>query len=499
VPLIPLKLPPGVYRNGTRYESQGRFYDANFWRWFENTQLPVGGWRLKSSDAIEGKGRAIITWVDNDNQTWIVVGSNEGLFAFTRAGALYNITPVGWAPGPANASTGGGYGAGAYGAGTYGTPRPDTENVIPAMVWTLDTWGEVLIACDGDQIYEWELNTANPATPLDDGTGSPGTVPLASAVFVTEEGAIVALGAAGDPRKLEWCDPEDRYAWMPSSGNLAGGVRLQTQGALVCGKRLPGVGLLHTDVDVHRMVYSPGSPDIYEVKKIAGDCGIVSRQGSTEISKGRSLWQGVSGFWMYNGGSVDPIECEVSDFVFNGINAGQVSKVAAVHNSQFSEAWFFYPSASSIENDRYVALNYKEGHWTIGALSRLSGTDRGTGGQHMMMVGNDGHLFEHEVGEARDGIQPYAESGPIEFNGGALTTSVYGVIPDEKNLGDVDIRFRIGDWTMSPDQELPPIELLAQTDIRFNARRISTRFTAAADKDFRVGVFRFIVKSSSPR
>ena len=47
--LIPLKIPPGVYRNGTEYQSAGRWYDANLVRWYENTLRPIGGWRKKSN------------------------------------------------------------------------------------------------------------------------------------------------------------------------------------------------------------------------------------------------------------------------------------------------------------------------------------------------------------------------------------------------------------------------------------------------------------------
>jgi hypothetical protein len=42
---IKLKLPPGVYRNGTEYQSMGRWYDADLVRWIEGAMQPVGGWQ----------------------------------------------------------------------------------------------------------------------------------------------------------------------------------------------------------------------------------------------------------------------------------------------------------------------------------------------------------------------------------------------------------------------------------------------------------------------
>jgi len=494
--LIKYQVPPGVFKTGTRYTSQGRFYDADLWRWFEGTQRPIGGWRKKATDPVTGAARAILTWIDNSNQTWTSVGTNEGLFVYSRGGAQSNITPVGFVPGNVDATTGGGYGRGLYGRGLYGTPRPDDTNIIPAQVWTLDTWGEIEIACDGDVIYEWELNPASPATVLTAGAPPDEAAPSAVAIFVTEEGAIVALGAAGDPRKVEWADPEDRNAWKPSGTNLAGGFRIQSTGKLQCGKRVRGGSILHTDVDCHVMTYSAGSPDVYEITRLASGCGIASKQAAAVVDS-RDFWMGSNRFWVFNG-SVDPLECDVGDYVFGDINTGQMSKVTAMHNSQFGEVTWYYPSASSIENNRYVTYNYREEHWTIGAMVRLCGTDRGVV-QYPLMVDRDGFLFEHEVGQARDGRSPYALSGPVEIGTGETTMSVYGIIPDEDSVGDVAVSFTTGDWTMSPDYEQGPFALTAKTDVRFNGRRVSIKMIADPDIDFRVGVFRFNVKPGPSR
>ena len=69
--LIPLQLPPGVYRNGTELQSAGRWYDANLVRWFEGTMRPVGGWRQFSTNAVDGKARGLITWRDNTADRWL--------------------------------------------------------------------------------------------------------------------------------------------------------------------------------------------------------------------------------------------------------------------------------------------------------------------------------------------------------------------------------------------------------------------------------------------
>ena len=47
MPLIPLAIPPGQYRNGTDFQASNRWRDASLVRWIEGTMRPVGGWRLR--------------------------------------------------------------------------------------------------------------------------------------------------------------------------------------------------------------------------------------------------------------------------------------------------------------------------------------------------------------------------------------------------------------------------------------------------------------------
>lgn len=487
--LMSLDLPEGLYRNGTRYQSQGNWYDSDLIRWPVGTMQPIGGWRQKTSDAVSGMARCVHTWVDDSNQSWCAVSTNEGLFVYTRSGILHNITPAEFIAGPANASTGGGYGRGPYGAGLYGTPRPDTTNVIPAMVWTLDNIGQVLVACDGVNIYEWDLNVANVATIIPNS-------PTALAVFVTDERSIMALGAAGNPRRVMWSDSENYDVWTPSSTNLAGGYNLQSPGTLQCGKRIGGGYLIFTDSDVYLSTFV-NLPDVYGFERIGTSCGVASKQ-SVGIVDGRAYWWGIGRLWQYNG-IVTPLECSVEDDLFRVINAGQASKVNAFRVSEFSELSWVWPDNTSIECNRYLTYNYETGRFWWGRLNRTCGTDRSGGFAYPLMMTTDGILMEHEVGNLRDGREPYALSGPVELSQGEATMSVYGIIPDELNLGDATVSFTTGDWTMSPDGAMGPYALADKTDVRFNARRISVKLTGEANKDFRFGRFRFNAKTGPRR
>lgn len=481
-------VPPGIYRQGTAYQAQGRFYDADLIRFYEGTIRPVGGWLEQSSSAVSGKARAITTWLSNANVAWTGIGTHTGLYAMSRNGTVSDITPAGFVAGSADASVGGGYGTSSYGSSFYGTPRLSDTNIIPATVWTLDTFGELLLGTAGDTIYEWDLDVGAPATAVTD-------APTAEAVLVTDERIVMALGADGDPRAVAWSDAEDRNEWTPASTNLAGGKRLQTNGKLRCGRRVRGGLLIFTDVDVHVASYI-GLPLVYGFERLATGCGIAAK-GAVAVVDDRAYWMGVNGFWAFNG-YVDVLPCEVADYVFGDINRTQISKVSAWHNSLFGEVWWHYPSAASDENDRYVVFNYREGHWSIGGIVRLSGADRGVLPSPVLM-GDDGFVYRHEIGQERAGRQPYLTSGPMEIGEGDTTLEVHGIIPDERTLGDVTVAFSVGDYPNSPSSTVASVPAAAKTDVRFSARRVAAQMVAVADQDFRIGAFRFDVKQGSGR
>ena len=102
--LMPLKIPAGVYRNGTEYQSMGRWFNANLVRWFEGTLRPVGGWRKRSSGQMTGKCRGIINWRDDDADRWIAAGTNTKLYIQDQGGTLKDITPTIFTPGAADGS-----------------------------------------------------------------------------------------------------------------------------------------------------------------------------------------------------------------------------------------------------------------------------------------------------------------------------------------------------------------------------------------------------------
>lgn len=480
--LVPLAIKPGVYRNGTDYQSKSRWRDASLIRWYEGTMRPVGGWRKRSSSQLTGLCRGILAWRTNANARWIAVGTHSKLFVMNEAGTLTDITPSGFTAGSANATLNLAYGGGPYGLFSYGTPRADTGTVTPATTWTLDNWGEYLLACssaDG-KIYEWQLNTGSDGVAL-------ANAPVSNkAVLVTAERFVFALGAGGNARKVQWCDQENNTLWTPAITNQAGDIELESVGSIVAGKRLRGVNLIFTDVDVHTAQYQ-GPPFVYGFERIATGCGLIAPQAVAAVES-VAYWWSPSGFFMYDG-FVRPINCDVLDYVTNNLSQPQRSKVYAVANNQFGEIWWFYPSVNNTENDSYVVYNYREQHWTIGSLARTAGTDRGVF-NYPLMVSPDGYIYEQEVGVTYDGATPFAQTGPIEFGNGDRIMVARQLIADEKTQGSVGVQFKTRFTPLGSEVVKTYTIDSPYTAVRFSGRQVEMKVTGDSMTDWRVGTMR---------
>lgn len=489
--LIPLELPPGAFRNGTNYQSAGRFYDVHLVRWKGKALLPVGGWRPKTEDTLAGNARAIITWRDNDKITWAGIGTNSNLYAMTLSGEVHDITPTGFTAGEGDSSIAGGYSSGTYGTGPYGTPRTDVDDVQEASVWTLDTLGQYLVGCmEGDDvIYTWALNTGVDAVALTN-------APAAAGCFVTNEGAVVALAAGGSAKRIEWSDSEDPELWAAAATNTAGGLSLQTYGTLRSGKRIRGTNLVFTDLDVWTMTPTFDQL-VYGFERVGQACGVISKQAVAAIDE-QAVWMGPDGFWIYNG-AVRPLPCEVHDKVYGDINSMQGAKVCAVRLAAHSEVWWLYPSSGGLENDRYVSWNYETGAWAFGSMDRTCGTDKSVF-LYPLMVDADGTIYEHEVAHVYTGQDmPYAEGGPMQLGPGDQIMRATSLYPDEASSGEVSATFKIKFEPNGDETEFGPYTLTGKTDVRFSGRQVSVRYEGAEGTDWRVGGFRLDVAAGGRR
>ena len=314
-----------------------------------------------------------------------------------------------------------------------------------------------------------------------------------SGIVVTEDRFLFALGAGGDPRRVQWSDREDNTMWTPAVTNEAGDIQLQTGGQIMLGIRARGQTLILTDQDAHAA--TPNAQFVYGFERVGSSCGAISRRAAVSVDRG-VFWMSQRGFHLFAGGQVQEVPCEVMDYVFNDVNNAQKSKIHVIANAEFNEVWWFYPSGSGTECNRYVAYNYEENHWAIGALERTSGFDKGTF-TTPIWFGGDGKAYNHETGNNLNGGSVFAESGPIEI--GDAVMSATALIPDEKTQGQVTASFRARFYPNAAEYNYGPYTMDAPTDIRLSGRQIVLRVDAAGNNNWRWGVPRLEVRGRGRR
>lgn len=478
--LFRLKFPPGVRKGATEAKSAGYYMDSNLVRWTPEGDLkPWMGWRLRASSAVSGMARSILAWKDNSDVARIAVGTHTKLYAYTIDGTQYDITPAGFVTGVADTSNNTGYGGGLYGDGAYGTPRPMTAAPVDATVFTLDVYGQYLVACaagDG-KIYSWDNNTANDAVAV---TNAPTGC---RAVMVAKQ-FLFALGSGGNPKNVAWSDRGNRTIWTPAATNQAGDFDLDTPGKIMCARSMGDMALFLTDTDAHLATYV-GPQVVWEYRKLGDGCGAIS-QGALVSLGDKAIWMGRTGFWSVESGFLNPVACDFNDELFTDLNTNQIAKVTGVHDSLNGLVRWHYPSGGSTECDRYVEYSYLGGWWAKGELARTAGCDRGAL-PFPLMVSTDGYVYEHEVGWDLKDSPIWVKTGPITAGQGDNILRINGLIPDDRTLGDVTATFYTKDRPDDEDVDAGTYTLSTKTDLRFTGRHLFVRYDFVNPVNARVG------------
>jgi hypothetical protein len=244
-----------------------------------------------------------------------------------------------------------------------------------------------------------------------------------------------------------------------------------------------------------------GGTLVYGFPKVGSRCGVISRHGAV-VAEGRAFWMGQRGFFTYDG-YVDTLESDVSDYVFSDFNRTQRAKVWGMTMSDFGEVWWFYPSASSQECDRYVIYNYVEEHWSIGSLARTCGIDRLA--FEFPMMSSTINVIDHERGSTRTGAgTPFIEGGPMQVDNGGRTVDIDELIPDEsvggiQGLGSLSATLFTRMYPTDDEVTEGPFTLANPTTLRISARQVRVRVDEITAGDWRLGLLRLNAQPGSRR
>jgi hypothetical protein len=336
-----------------------------------------------------------------------------------------------------------GWGAGPWGVGGWGDPSNVTVAGAQLRIWSHDNYGEDLVMNIHDGgIFYWDesggLNTR--AVALSSLVGANTTPTIAKKVFLSDRDRhLIAFGCddefnigVQDPLLIRFSDQESLTEWESLPTNTAGSLRISTGSEIVTAVKTKQQSVIFTDISVHVMQYI-GAPFTFGLNEVSTGTSIMGQNAAVAVND-NVYWMGKESFFIYNG-TVQQIACPVLEYVFNDFNNSQSGKVFAGHNSENSEIWWFYPSANSNVNDKYVIYNYGQNIWYFGNLGRTAWIARGVFG-FPIAASLDGYLYYHEFGlndgdqNPPVGIAAHIESNPVDLGDGDQFMFVSRVIPD---------------------------------------------------------------------
>jgi hypothetical protein len=457
----------------------------------------------------------IATFV-NANQYTIVASSGTATSGGQTGGGSVTLRYL-TNNGPDDGLTGYGFGAGVWGASSWGTARSASGVVLSPRVWSMDAFGEDIVASVGggeDTIYYFDVSAfvAAPSTyrgttlafyVTDTLSGDASQIPtkVGQVLVSTPDRHLVVFGAnpqgstTYDRMTIRFSDQESLSTWNAQITNTAGEQRLGTGTNIEAVEKGRGQIFVWTDADVYSMQFI-GPPFTFSFSVLGEISGTISKNAATTI-EGASFWMGVDNFYMYDG-AVRTLPCPVLQHVFDDFNQVQREKVFAGQNIKFNEIWWFYPSADSDDIDKYVIYNYIDNNWSIGTLDRTAWVDSNVFA-NPLTVDKTGLQFNQEVGtdNAGSAINAFVETG--FFNGDANGDSLYfmnRIIPDVTYSAGSNIKFTLKSKVYPQDSEITKGPFtISSTDQRLDMRARGRSFQARYESDatgvsWRLGTWR---------
>jgi hypothetical protein len=433
MPIGTLKLKPGVDVIETPTYNAAQLSASMLIRFYKGLPQKRGGWVQRSETVIAQRVNELHGWADLVGGAFLGIGAGSQLLVNNSAGVITDITPA---------------------------PPPGTA------LWSLDNYGQVLLACpSAQQIYKW-----TPGDPAATALGGSSPTASTSILVVPQVQIVLALGAETggvfNPLLLRWSDAGDYTDWAPTATNQAGSYVIP-QGSYIVGGLASGITvLIWTDVGLTAMSYQ-GLPFVFGFQPLATGCGLYGRRSKGVIGT-RVIWLGGQGktgqahpapggfFQMVMGASApQPMECSVWDVLYNNAEFGFPGLFFMAVTEQFNEFELFFPLSTtsafyalgSIEWGS-VKYNFVDDAWDYSFSAQL----QRTAWEHVSPAGSpvgadtDGLLQQHEVGyDANGEAMVWSwQTGDFDLAQGEEMVLVDWLIPDFVTSGTPSINLTVG-------------------------------------------------------
>jgi hypothetical protein len=355
---------------------------------FSSVTLPSGGETGFSTGQFTNNTYEVIT-ADDDSFT-ITMSTVESGSGMSAQGAA-TVTPY-ITIGPVFETPAYGWGTGQWGEESWGTARSSSTVVLDPGSWSLDNYGQVLVATvRNGKTFTWSPLAAEPAaltTRAAVVSGAP-TRSLMSLVSDRDRhlflmGTLDDLADSTSQNRMfiRFSNQEDINTYNPTATNTAGTFLLDQGNEIVTAVQGKDYVLVLTDQAAY-VIQFVGPPFTFSLRQVGSNCGCLGQHAAL-YAQGAVYWMGFGGgFFMYDG-TVKQLPSLVEDFVFTtqggapGINYDANQITYGYHNSLYNEVGWFYAADASQQINKNVVYNFMEQSWTTGTLARTSYNDAQT-------------------------------------------------------------------------------------------------------------------------
>ena len=445
--------------------------------------------------------------------------------------------------GPLLQAFGFGWGTGLWGASTWNTPRTTSEAVLDPGAWSLDNFGELLVATiKNGETFSWNPNTGvSTRASLLSGAPTKSVMSMVSDrdrhLIILGTETTIGSPTTQDKMFIRFSDQETLTDYTPTSTNTAGSFRIDSGTRIVGAAKAKDYILILTDTSAYLMQFV-GPPFTFSIRQVGSNCGCVGQNAIT-YANGAVYWMSDSGGFFVFDGTVKSLGSLVEDFVFStndgapGFNFASGSELTfSAHNSLYSEIYWFYASQASNFVDRLVTYNYDENIWTTSTLARTTYEDKHVFGDPIAteflsttapttptiqgVSNGSSRVFNHEVGTNQvlaDGtttaISAFIQSGDFDLDAGGdgqFFIKIRRFIPDFKYVnGNAKVTIKLRDYPANTQSGSPlgPFTVTSTTtkvDTRARARLAAVKIeNDSTNESWRFGQFRFDIQPDGRR
>jgi len=477
----------------------------------------------------------ILTVPNNDTFTIQMRVNASGAASASGSASINPYVEVG----PTFQTKGYGWSTYLWGDSTWGTERGTSNVILDPGNWSLDNFGEVLVATIfNGKTFTWDAGATNPRTirASQSTSGfSTSANPTASRFTLVSDrdrhlfhlGTETTIGdsTTQDPMFVRFSNQEDLNTYLPKATNTAGTFRLDTGNKITAALQGKDYVFVLTDLAAY-VIQFVGPPFTFSVRQVGTNCGCIAQHAASYVNGAVYWMSGEGGFFMYDG-TVKALPCLVEDFVFTtrngdlGINYDAAATVFSAPNTLYTEVNWFYPKAGSLQIDRCVTYNYQENCWTTSSLDRTTYQDQGVFNlpyatdyettstpvfSEISGITNKygaSIYYAHEIGtdqvnsSGTTAIAAFIRSGDFDIDDGELFMSMRRFMPDYKFLvGNSKVTLFISDFPsdIQTGSPLGPFTITSTTekvDTRARGRLLSLKVeNDAAGQTWRYGSFR---------